>query len=174
MYESIISACKALDAFGLPRAVGNLRTDRFVTANNAFLRLLGLEQEEISIIALSDIVRMHPKSTNEVKIGELVPITVRSSVESEMIGGQAAFGTKGLLFLMIPGSFKPDQEFEVGTAVGKELEKLNIRDYVHQHLAPEFMSVIFSLESIKAQLEKDNHPCAGSLKRNSRTVHEAA
>ena len=42
MYESIKSACKVLDRFGLPRAVGSLVTDRFIVANKSFLRVIGL------------------------------------------------------------------------------------------------------------------------------------
>ena len=56
MYESIISACKVLDRFGLPRAIGNLATDRFIVANNCFLRVVGLSRDEILSIALSEIV----------------------------------------------------------------------------------------------------------------------
>jgi hypothetical protein len=58
MFESIISACKALDAFGLPRAAGNLHTDRFIVANESFLRIAGLKKDEISTVALSEIVKI--------------------------------------------------------------------------------------------------------------------
>jgi hypothetical protein len=34
MYESIIPACKALNEFGLARAVGKLEMDRFIFAND--------------------------------------------------------------------------------------------------------------------------------------------
>jgi PAS domain S-box-containing protein len=164
MYESIISACKALDAFGLPRAIGNLETNEFIVANRSFLRLVGLEEEEISSVALSEIVKIHPESADEANIGELAPITVHSSSETALIGGYAAFGRQGLVFLMIPRSIKPDSDFELGTAVGMELEQRKIRDYVHDALAPEFMSVVFTLESIRLRLERENHPCAVTLK----------
>ena len=36
-----------MDTFGLPRAVGILKTDRFIVANDSFLRLTGVNQEEI-------------------------------------------------------------------------------------------------------------------------------
>ena len=56
MHESIKSACKVLDRFGLPRAIGSLVTDRFIVANNSFLRVIGLGRDEISSVALSEIV----------------------------------------------------------------------------------------------------------------------
>ena len=68
MFESIISACKALDAFGLPRAAGNLHTNRFIVANESFLRIVGLEKDKISIVALSEIVK-DLASADTVKIG---------------------------------------------------------------------------------------------------------
>ena len=55
MYESIKSACKVLDRFGLPRAIGSLVTDRFIVANKSFLRVIGLGCDEISSVALSEI-----------------------------------------------------------------------------------------------------------------------
>jgi PAS domain S-box-containing protein len=164
MYESIISACKALDAFGLPRAIGNLETNEFIVANRTFLRLVGMDEEEVSSVALSEVVRMHSESGDKANIGELVPITVHSSSESALIGGYAAFGCQGLVFVMISRSIKLDSDFELGTAVGKELEQRKIRDYVHEALAPEFMSAVFTLESVRLQLERENHPCAATLK----------
>jgi len=58
MYGTIILACKALDAFGLPRAVGSLDTDRFVVANKAFLRITGFDETEVLSIRLSEIVNV--------------------------------------------------------------------------------------------------------------------
>ena len=84
MFESIISAGKALGAFGLPRAAGNLHTDRFIVANESFLRIVGLEKDETSIVALSEIVK-DLASADTVKIGRLIPITVCTADEAVTI-----------------------------------------------------------------------------------------
>ncbi|MBV8276676.1 MAG: PAS domain S-box protein [Verrucomicrobia bacterium] len=164
MDESIISACKALDSFGLPRAIGDLETDEFIVANKSFLRLVGLEEGEVSSIAFSEIVKLHSESLDKAHSGDLIPITVRLIGEGGTIGGHAALGSNNQVFLMIPKSMKLDSEFEVAAAVGKELEQQKIRDYVHEYLAPEFMSAVFTLDSVRVQLEKENHPCAATLK----------
>ena len=44
--------------------------------------------------------------------------------------------------------------------------------YVHENLAPELMSAVYSLESIRAQLEKDSHPSAPKLKEIQQLITE--
>ena len=44
MYESIISACQVMDTLGLPRAVADFDSDRFIFANQAFLRVAGIKE----------------------------------------------------------------------------------------------------------------------------------
>jgi hypothetical protein len=78
MYEAVISACKTLDEFGLPRAVGRFDADRLIFANRSFLDTIGLEKDEAAGLALSAIVKVHVDSPQAAKVGWLVPITVRS------------------------------------------------------------------------------------------------
>ena len=82
MFNPIRLACNLLDSFGLPRAAGNLHSDRFIVANESFLRIVGLEKDEISRVALSDVVKIHFGSTDTVKIGRLIPITVCTADEA--------------------------------------------------------------------------------------------
>jgi len=85
MFNPIRLACNLLDSFGLPRAAGNLHSDRFIVANESFLRIVGLEKDEISRVALSDVVKIHFGSTDAVKIGRLIPITVCTADEAVTI-----------------------------------------------------------------------------------------
>jgi len=163
MFESIISACKALDAFGLPRAAGNLHTDRFISANQSFLRMAGLGKDEILIVVLSEIVKIDLASADPLKLGRLIPITVRTADEAVTIGGQAAISQQGIAFLMIPLFIDPSPDFEIGTAVGKELERQRVAAYVHDHLAPELLAATFLIEAIRVRLERENHPCREQL-----------
>ena len=164
MYESIISACKVLDRFGLPRAVGSLATDSFIFANSSFLRVVGLSRDEIPRVALSEIVAMDLHSCDRSEFGRLVPITVRKFSEDLAMAGHAALGDQKLVFLMIPTAVEPNPEFELGAAFGEEAHRQKVATYVHQNLAPEFMSAVFSIESVRSRLEKENHPCAAELK----------
>ena len=65
---------------------------------------------------------------------------------------------------MIPLFIDPSPDFEIGTAVGKELQRQKVAAYVHDHLAPELLAATFSIEAVRARLEKENHPCAEQLK----------
>jgi signal transduction histidine kinase len=165
MFDSILSACESLDAFGLPRAAGNLQTDRFIVANKSFLRIVGLEKDEIPFVALSEVVKIHFASGETVKFGRLIPITVRTADEGVAIGGHAAISKQQVAFLMIPLFVDARSDFEVGTAVGKELQRQKVASYVHDHLAPELLAATFSIESVRARLERENHPCAEQLKQ---------
>ena len=169
MSGELISVCKILESFGLPRAVGNLQTDRFVAANHSFLRLIGLEETEILEIALSEIVKLE---RDPVEIGLLNPISLRTGGKSSVVAGHAAIGSNGLAFLMVHRFVDPSPDFEAGAAVGKEMERERMSTYVHENLAPEFMSAVYSLESIRAQLEKDSHPSAPKLKEIQQLITE--
>ena len=164
MFESIISACKTLDAFGLPRAAGNLHTDRFIVANASFLRIVGLEKDEILITALSEIVKIELDAADPVKLGRLIPVTVRTADEAVTIGGQVAISKQRIAFLMIPLFIDPSPDFEIGTALGKELQRQKVAAYVHDHLAPELLAATFSIEAVRVRLEKENHPCREQLR----------
>jgi PAS domain S-box-containing protein len=172
MDRSIISACKALDSFGLPRAVGNISTDRLIAANNSFLRLVGFEKSEIFEIPLSEIVTMRGDSPESARTGRLIPIIIQSAKENQAIGGHAAIRDDDLVFLMVYRFVDPSPDFEAGAVIGKERERQSVASYVHENLAPELMSAVYALESIRAQLEKEHHPSASKLKEIQDLVTE--
>jgi hypothetical protein len=58
MEEALISACEALDGFGLPRAIGRFNTDRLIFANHSFLDAIGIEKDEIGGLAMSAFVKI--------------------------------------------------------------------------------------------------------------------
>ncbi|HXC61178.1 MAG TPA: PAS domain S-box protein [Nitrospiria bacterium] len=116
----------------MPRAIGSLVTDRFIVANKSFLRVIGLGCDEISSVALSEIVTIDSNSYEKSTSGRLLTIKVRAFGEDLTMAGQAALVDQNLV--------------------------------VHENLAPEFMTAVFSLDLIRTRLEKENHPCAAELK----------
>jgi hypothetical protein len=163
MYEALISACRALDPFGLPRAIGKFDADRFIFANNSFLRTLDLEGDEITSVALSGIIKIHLSSGEPAKAGQLAPITARLQQRRVTISGHAAFNSSGLVYMMLVVPSELGAEFEGVMAVRREHERQQIASYVHEYIAPELLSAAFSLESIRLELES-NHPVAAELK----------
>ena len=123
MYEALISACQAVDAFGLPRAVGRFDADRFIFANNSFLQAAGVERDEIASLALSGVVKIHLSSPQ---------------------GGKSW-----------PAS---------AMAVRRERERQQIADYVHEYIAPELLSAVFLIESIRLELQDKEPAAAAELK----------
>jgi signal transduction histidine kinase len=64
--------------------------------------------------------------------------------------------------LVLPS--EPSVELEAAMAVKKEQERQQIASYIHEYIAPELMSVVFSIESIRLQLEDQHLPAAAKLK----------
>jgi signal transduction histidine kinase len=164
MFEAIISACKELDTFGLPRAVRWVDADRLFYVNDSFLQATGLSRDEISGLALSAIVRIHVTSSDPIKTGRLVPITLRLPDKEAAISGHAAFDENGLVYLMLLLPTEPSAESEAAMAVKSEEERQQIARYVHEQIAPELLAVVFSIESIRLELDEHNLPAAAKFK----------
>jgi hypothetical protein len=156
MYESIISACQVMDTLGLPRAVADLESDRFIFANNAFLRAAGIKEELLSTLALSAIVKMLTGSVAW-NTGQLIPITVESYDQGFIIRGHAVFGENGLVYLMVPLFGDPSADFELGRSVGKEQERQRLLRYVQERLPSDLKSALLSTETADAD-SRAEHP----------------
>ena len=155
MYESIISACQVMDTLGLPRAVADFGSDRFVFANKAFLRVAGIKEEMLPSLILSEIVKIHVGSVAW-NTGQLIPISVESYDQGFIIRGHAVFGDNGVVYLMVPLFGDPSADFELGRSVGKEQERQRLSRYVYERLAPELKSAISSLEAAR-RYSRDQH-----------------
>jgi Histidine kinase len=57
-----------------------------------------------------------------------------------------------------------DSEFEEGRILGHAQEQRRLEMYLHDKLGPELMALVFSIESIRAQLETDGHPAEPELR----------
>jgi signal transduction histidine kinase len=57
-----------------------------------------------------------------------------------------------------------DSEFEEGRILGHAQEQRRLEIYFHDRLGPELMALAFSIESIRAQLEAENHPAEPKLR----------
>ncbi|HXM03079.1 MAG TPA: hypothetical protein VN939_10785 [Chthoniobacterales bacterium] len=55
-------------------------------------------------------------------------------------------------------------EFEQGQRLGREQERERLSVYFHCQLAPDLTALAFSIESVRAELESENHEAALRLK----------
>jgi hypothetical protein len=164
MYESIISACQVMDTLGLPRAVADLESDRFIFANSAFLRVVEIKEPLLPALALSRIVKLHagPVAWNT---GQLIPITLESYDQGFIIRGHAVFGDNGLVYLMVPLFGDPSADFELGRSVGKEQERQRLSRYVRERMGPELESAILSIEAARNRSRDEHHPFEAELEK---------
>jgi hypothetical protein len=169
MYESIISACQVMDTLGLPRAVADFDSDRFLFANQAFLRVAGIKESLVPALALSRIVKIHagPVAWNT---GQLIPIMVESYDQGFIIRGHAVFGDNGLVYLMVPLFGDPSADFELGRSVGKEQERQRLSRYVLERMVPELNSAILSIEAARARSRDGHHPFEAELEKVTQSL----
>ena len=165
MYESIKSALEFLDSFGVPGAVASLASKQFVFANDSFSRVVGLQRPEIANMPLSELVNVELPVSADAEVGSSYPIMVQGADGILGIRGYAAVGSNDLVYLVLPLNTDPSTEFELGTAVGKQLEHQRLAAYMHDHVAQGIMGTVFSIESIRRQLEYDHHPTASQLEK---------
>jgi hypothetical protein len=90
---------------------------------------------------------MELDSYKKAKPGGLIPTTGRAFSEDCTIAGHAVLGDQKLIFLMIATAVEPSPEFELCAAFREEAHRQKLAAYVHENLAPEFMSAVFSIES---------------------------
>ena len=154
MYESIISACEVMDTLGLPRAVADFGSDRFIFANSAFLRVAGIKAETLPSLTLSAIVKLHVGSVAW-NTGQLIPISVESYDQGFIIRGHAVFAENGLIYLMVPLFGDPSADFELGRSVGKEQERQRLSRYVYERLVPELKTAISSIQAARRHLHSE-------------------
>lgn len=154
MHESIISACKVMDTLGLPRAVADFGSDRFIFANSAFLRVAGIKEDMLPNLALSTVVELHVGSVAW-NTGQLIPISVESYDQGFIIRGHAVFADSGLIYLMVPLFGDPSADFELGRSVGKEQERQRLSRYVYERLVPELKTAISSIEAARRHMHDE-------------------
>jgi hypothetical protein len=155
MHESIISACKVMDTLGLPRAIADFGSDRFIFANSTFLRVVGIKEEMVLSLALSAVVKLHAGAVAW-DTGQLIPISVESYDQGFIIRGHAVFGDNGLIYLMVPLFGDPSADFELGRSVGKEQEHQRLSRYVYERLVPELRTAISSIEAASRNSRSPN------------------
>lgn len=169
MHESLISACQVMDTLGLPRAVADFESDRFIFANNSFLRVAGIKEPLLPTLPFSGIVKIHAGSVAW-ESGQLIPIRVESYDQGFIIRGHAVFGDHGLIYLMVPPFGDPSVDFELGRSVGKEQERQRLSRYLNQRLMPVLQSAIESIEAARVFSRDKQHPSDAELEKAAQSL----
>ena len=160
-----------MDTLGLPRAVADFESDRFIFANNAFLRVAGIKESLLPALALSRIVKIHAVSVSW-STGQLIPITVESYDQGFIIRGHAVFSDDSMVYLMVPLFGDPSADFELGRSVGKEQERQRRSRYLYERLVPELKSAILSIEAVRAHSGDDHHLGDSDLEKVAQNLND--
>jgi hypothetical protein len=169
MHESLISACQVMDTLGLPRALADFESDRFIFANNSFLRVAGIKEPLLPTLSFSGIVKIHagPVAWDS---GHLIPIRVESYDQGFIIRGHAVFGDHGLVYLMVPPFGDPSVDFELGRSVGKEQERQRLSRYLNERLMPVLESAIASIEAARVDSRDRDHSSETELEKAAQSL----
>jgi hypothetical protein len=143
-----------MDTLGLPRAVADFGSDRFIFANSTFLRVAGIKAETLPSLTLSAIVKLHVGSVAW-NTGQLIPISIESYDQGFIIRGHAVFADSGLIYLMVPLFGDPSADFELGRSVGKEQERQRLSRYVYERLVPALKTAISSIEAARRHMHDE-------------------
>jgi hypothetical protein len=136
MHESMISACKAMDGFGVPAAVVKVQLDRFLFANECFLQVIGLTVADLSSASLLKIVTFPLKYRLEARP---IPITIRSLNQNLVIRGHVGFGKQVLAYVIT------SSQFHQTIGLGKEQEQQLPATYRRSQPAPELIALAIAL-----------------------------
>jgi hypothetical protein len=158
-----------MDTLGLPRAVADFESDRFIFANNSFLRVAGIEEPLLPTLAFSAIVKMHAGFVAW-ESGHLIPIKVESYDQGFTVRGHAVFGDHGLIYLMVPPFGDPSVDFELGRSVGKEQERQKLSRYLDERLGPELQSAIASIKAARVFSGDKQHPADEELEKVAQSL----
>ena len=69
-------------------------------------------------------------------------------------------GTQQIIF---PANNRPSN-FEEAIELGRDQERQRIAAYFHDQLAPDLMALAFSIEAIRIEVEREEHPAEAKLK----------
>jgi hypothetical protein len=165
--------CAGLDQFCLPSALFARTTDRFVGWNKSFTEAIGLSTDEISVVPVSEILRMET-STAETSVCEAAAAPVhpekcilKAASDDQPITAKLFEREDGYSLLIVDGNIsgQSNEDFIRGLLVGKTEEQERIRQKFHDDVAPQIMAAAFATEVLAERMRQGESQDAEELKR---------
>ena len=165
--------CAGLDQFCLPAALIARSTDRFVGWNKSFMEAMGLSIEEISIVPVTEILRMETP-TAEPSDCETAPAPVhpekcvlKAMSEGRPVTAKMFEREDGYSLLIIDanGAEQSNEDFIRGLLIGKTEEQDRIRQKFHDDVAPQIMAAAFATEVLAERVRQGANQDPEELKR---------
>jgi hypothetical protein len=103
-FDVLDAVVSALDQFGLPRAVGNWRTNRFIVWNESFRKQIQCSDKQLRSLALDAVVSFTETEALSLTSGAAVAVFTSCEIKSgdgrQIFKGQAAKRNDGFILLM--------------------------------------------------------------------------
>jgi hypothetical protein len=165
--------CAGLDQFCLPAALFARSTDRFVGWNKSFIEAMGLSREEISIVPVTEVLRMetpiaeptecetspapvHPEKCVLKAMSDGPPITAK------MFEREDGYS---LVIIDANPAEQSNEDFIRGLLLGKFEEQDRIRQKFHDDVAPQIMAAAFATETLAEKVRQGASQDPEELKR---------
>ncbi|MFZ0504145.1 MAG: hypothetical protein WAM44_10560 [Chthoniobacterales bacterium] len=164
--------CAGLDQFCLPSALFARTTDRFVGWNKSFMDATGLSPDEISVVPVSEILRMETATAEtdecETAAAPVHPEKCILKAASEGPVTAKLFEREdGYSLLIVDGNTadQSNEDFIRGLLIGKTEEQDRIRQKFHDDVAPQIMAAAFATEGLAERVRQGGSHDAEELKR---------
>jgi hypothetical protein len=172
--------CAGLDQFCLPAALFARSTDRFVGWNKSFMEAIGLSTEEMSIVAVTEILRMEAPTAEPIEC-ETAPAPVhpekcilKATSDGPPITAKLFEREDGYSLLIADGNTtgQSSEDFMRGLLIGKTEEQERIRQKFHEEVAPQIMAAAFATESLAERARQGAGQDPEELKRIADLITE--
>ena len=147
--------CTGLEQFGLPGAIANLNQQRFVAWNAIFLEQTGFSESEINMlnvgttVVLSDSTILELGGTEKYSPG-LIPCVVRTALGLSVLPGYIQRSQDGFAHLILrPTQSISESEFRYWELVGREKERIRIRQIFHDDVFSPILTAVFAIAAAK-------------------------
>ena len=172
--------CFRLDESALPQAILDFNRRCFVAWNKNFLKSTGYSDDEIRILAPTEVIVLgrskFPLPVSDVyPPGDFITCAVKKTLGPPAAPGHLVKTSGGLGYLMLePTEAFISTEFEQGRLVGHEEERMRIVKMFHDEVSSPLMGSLFAFEVARSELESQGLPQAAKLARASELLTEAS
>jgi signal transduction histidine kinase len=171
MLADFQSFCPPLEIFGLPRAIANLGSDRFIAWNKEFVERLGFTADQMGTISLKERLTFGPLvqhvSLDEddfpIKV-ELTSCSILGALETEIVHGRVAKRQDDFAYLMLDPLDPGSDSFARGQILGQDQERKRILRVLHDALSPHLLVAMFTVRGVQEKIETKDGEAAAQLR----------
>ena len=174
-FDVLDAVVSALDQFGLPRAVGNWRTNRFIVWNESFRKQIQCSDEQLRSLALDVVVSLTETEalslTSDATVAVFTSCAIKSADGRQIFKGQAAKRNDGFILLMPDPIARLIPSTEVQQR-GGSAERNRLLKFFHDEIAPKLLVAIFEAECAKELSEAGDSPALEHVTKLSQVLIE--